>query len=87
MAITGNRTMATECPRPWRVLIVDDDPAIRFLCSINLQLEGLLVLEAPDGRRGPDRAVAGVLAGAGSVSRQPRLAAAARWPPVTRHLN
>lgn len=33
-----------------RVLIVDDDPAMRLLCSANLQLAGLDVLEAPDGR-------------------------------------
>jgi two-component system chemotaxis response regulator CheY len=32
-----------------RVLIVDDDPAIRLLCAINLELEGLVVLEAADG--------------------------------------
>ena len=32
--------------KPLRVLIVDDDPAIRMLCSINLRLEGLDVLEA-----------------------------------------
>lgn len=32
-----------------RVLIVDDDPALRLLCAINLELEGLVVLEAADG--------------------------------------
>jgi two-component system chemotaxis response regulator CheY len=32
-----------------RVLIVDDDPAMRLLCTINLELEGLVVLEAADG--------------------------------------
>jgi two-component system chemotaxis response regulator CheY len=32
-----------------RVLIVDDDPAIRLLCTINLEREGLVVLEAGDG--------------------------------------
>jgi two-component system, chemotaxis family, chemotaxis protein CheY len=37
---------------PGRVLIVDDDPATRLLCSINLQREGLVVLEAADGRHG-----------------------------------
>src|SRR5665213_3147038 len=35
---------------PTRVLVVDDDPAIRLLCSINLRLEGFAVLEAEDGR-------------------------------------
>jgi CheY-like chemotaxis protein len=38
--------------KPPRVLIVDDDPAIRMLCSINLQIEGLRALEAADGERG-----------------------------------
>jgi putative two-component system response regulator len=32
------------------VLVVDDEPSIRMLCSLNLRLEGLRVLEAPDGR-------------------------------------
>lgn len=31
------------------MLIVDDDPAMRLLCAINLELEGLVVLEAADG--------------------------------------
>jgi CheY-like chemotaxis protein len=35
--------------RAARVLIVDDDPAIRLLCSINLEREGLVVFEAADG--------------------------------------
>jgi two-component system chemotaxis response regulator CheY len=37
---------------PPRVLIVDDDAATRLLYSINLEVEGLLVLEAADGRHG-----------------------------------
>lgn len=32
-----------------RVLIVDDDPALRLLCAVNLTAEGLHVLEAEDG--------------------------------------
>ena len=39
-----------------RVLIVDDDPAIRLLCAVNLEIEGLVVLEAADARRGLERA-------------------------------
>jgi CheY-like chemotaxis protein len=39
-----------------RVLVVDDDSNSRALCSINLLLEGLEVLEAEDGRRGLARA-------------------------------
>jgi CheY-like chemotaxis protein len=42
--------------KPPRVLIVDDDPAIRMLCSINLQIEGLRALEAADGERGLEQA-------------------------------
>jgi two-component system chemotaxis response regulator CheY len=34
------------------VLIVDDDPAIRLLCAVNLSAEGLQVLEAEDGLAG-----------------------------------
>ena len=29
------------------VLVVEDDPALRLLCSVNLELEGHRVLEAP----------------------------------------
>jgi CheY-like chemotaxis protein len=42
--------------KPPRVLVVDDDPAIRMLCSINLQIEGLFVFEAADGERGLEQA-------------------------------
>jgi CheY-like chemotaxis protein len=38
--------------RPALVLVIDDDPAVRALCSINLQLAGLGVLEATNGHRG-----------------------------------
>src|SRR5215207_5499009 len=31
---------------PSTVLVVDDDPSIRFLCKVNLELEGHRVLEA-----------------------------------------
>jgi CheY-like chemotaxis protein len=32
-----------------RILVVDDEPAIRLLCRVNLQAEGFAVKEAPDG--------------------------------------
>ncbi|HEX2293518.1 MAG TPA: response regulator [Gaiellaceae bacterium] len=32
-----------------RVLVADDEPAIRTLCRVNLQLEGIEVLEAENG--------------------------------------
>jgi CheY-like chemotaxis protein len=38
--------------QPARVLIVDDDAATRQLFAANLQAEGLVVLEASDGRHG-----------------------------------
>ena len=38
------------------VLVIDDEAAIRLLCRVNLEAEGLAVLEAPDGRSGLDRA-------------------------------
>jgi DNA-binding NtrC family response regulator len=31
---------------PARILVVDDDPSIRFLCRVNLELDGYEVLEA-----------------------------------------
>jgi CheY-like chemotaxis protein len=37
-------------------LIIDDDAATREICSINLQLEGLRVLEAANGQIGLSRA-------------------------------
>jgi DNA-binding response OmpR family regulator len=35
-----------------RVLVVDDEAPIRLLCRVNLEAEGMEVLEAPDGRAG-----------------------------------
>jgi DNA-binding response OmpR family regulator len=35
-----------------RVLVIDDEAPIRMLCRVNLEAEGMEVLEAPDGARG-----------------------------------
>ena len=35
-----------------RVLVIDDEPPIRLLCRVNLEAEGIQVLEAPDGPTG-----------------------------------
>ena len=35
-----------------RVLVIDDEPPIRLLCRVNLEAEGMQVLEAPDGLYG-----------------------------------
>src|SRR6266516_3761702 len=35
-----------------RVLVIDDEPPIRLLCRVNLEAEGMKVLEAADGPQG-----------------------------------
>jgi CheY-like chemotaxis protein len=35
-----------------RVLLIDDDPAIRTICSVNLRALGIEVIEAADGAQG-----------------------------------
>jgi DNA-binding response OmpR family regulator len=39
-----------------RVLVIDDEAPIRLLCRVNLEAEGVEVLEAADGRTGLERA-------------------------------
>ncbi len=51
VARTSRRRGLSTC-----VLIVDDDPASRTLCAFNLQIEGLVVLQATDGRCGLEQA-------------------------------
>jgi CheY-like chemotaxis protein len=48
---------ATRRPGPPRVLVVDDDPAIRLVCSTNLLLDGYQVLEAANGQEGLELAL------------------------------
>jgi DNA-binding response OmpR family regulator len=38
------------------VLVIDDEAPIRLLCRVNLEAEGMDVLEAPDGPSGLDEA-------------------------------
>ncbi len=40
-----------------RVLIVDDEPAIRLLARVNLEADGIEVLEAGDGESGLESAL------------------------------
>src|ERR671925_311920 len=42
-----------------RVLVVDDEEAIRLLCRVNLEAEGMSVDEAADGHSGLERARTG----------------------------
>ena len=44
--------------RRLRVLVVDDEPAMRTLCRVNLLASGIDVLEAPDGQVALELAVA-----------------------------
>jgi DNA-binding response OmpR family regulator len=39
-----------------RVLVIDDEPPIRLLCRVNLEAEGMEVLEAADGPSGLEKA-------------------------------
>jgi CheY-like chemotaxis protein len=41
-----------------RVLIADDERPIRLLCRVNLELDGMLVVEAADGRAAVELALA-----------------------------
>ena len=43
-----------------RVLVIDDEAPIRLLCRVNLEAEGMTVLEAGDGPSGLEAAVAGM---------------------------
>jgi DNA-binding response OmpR family regulator len=39
-----------------KVLVIDDEAPIRLLCRVNLEAEGMAVLEAPDGPSGLEKA-------------------------------
>jgi DNA-binding response OmpR family regulator len=39
-----------------RVLVIDDEPPIRLLCRVNLEAEGMEVVEAEDGLQGIEKA-------------------------------
>jgi DNA-binding response OmpR family regulator len=39
-----------------KVLVIDDEAPIRLLCRVNLEAEGMDVIEAPDGPSGVDKA-------------------------------
>jgi DNA-binding response OmpR family regulator len=41
---------------PTRVLVIDDEAPIRLLCRVNLEAEGMEVLEAADGPSGLEKA-------------------------------
>jgi DNA-binding response OmpR family regulator len=49
-------TRAVEPAGGTRVLVIDDEAPIRLLCRVNLEAEGMQVLEASDGARGLDLA-------------------------------
>jgi CheY-like chemotaxis protein len=49
---------AKTVARPPCVLVVDDDPGVRLLCTTTLRLEGYEAIEAATGPEGFERAVA-----------------------------
>lgn len=57
MQVRSEASVASPGPRPPRILVVDDDPAMRALCSALLEREGFEVVEAEDGRQALARAV------------------------------
>ncbi len=53
MTVTGTRSGGMT-----RVLVIDDEAPIRLLCRVNLEAEGMSVLEARDGPSGLEAAAA-----------------------------
>jgi DNA-binding response OmpR family regulator len=49
----ANARVASEMTK---VLVIDDEPPIRLLCRVNLEAEGMEVIEAPDGPSGVEKA-------------------------------
>jgi len=45
-----------DVPEQTRVLVIDDEAPIRLLCRVNLEAEGMEVLEAGDGQAGLEAA-------------------------------
>lgn len=43
---------------PPRVLVVDDDPSVRLVCTTTLRREGYEAIEAANGQEGYERAIA-----------------------------
>src|SRR5215210_5764528 len=48
--------MDSELDEMTKVLVIDDEAPIRLLCRVNLEAEGMDVLEAADGPSGLDKA-------------------------------
>ena len=48
--------MSADGHGPTRVLVIDDEAPIRLLCRVNLEAEGMEVLEAADGPSGLETA-------------------------------
>ncbi|HEY5295851.1 MAG TPA: response regulator [Gaiellaceae bacterium] len=49
LSVVGEAEGGAEGAKVLRVLLVEDDPSMRFLCSFNLDLEGFEVVEAGTG--------------------------------------
>lgn len=49
LSVVGELEGGVESEKSLRVLLVEDDPSMRFLCGFNLDLEGFEVVEAATG--------------------------------------
>jgi DNA-binding response OmpR family regulator len=56
LSIVGEAGSGTEGAKVLRVLLVEDDPSMRFLCRFNLALEGFEIVEAATGEEALERA-------------------------------
>jgi two-component system alkaline phosphatase synthesis response regulator PhoP len=52
----GYEAMDSDLNEVTKVLVIDDEAPIRLLCRVNLEAEGMEVLEAADGPSGLDKA-------------------------------
>ena len=52
--MAGRATAAASIPAPY-VLVVDDEGSIRTICRVNLETDGMTVVEASDGREALER--------------------------------
>ena len=54
--VSAGYTAPVDASDSMRVLVIDDEAPIRLLCRVNLEAEGMRVLEAADGITGLDLA-------------------------------
>lgn len=58
LSVAAGAGAGAAAGRDLRVLLVEDDPAMRLLCTVNLELSGFAVAAAKTGAEGVERAAA-----------------------------